>query len=234
LFSQSFEWYDALYSSFKDYATEAELLAGRIRQLMPGARTVLDVACGTGEHARRLADTHGFQVDGIDLEPGFVDIVARKVPSGRFVQGDMRDFSLPARYDAVICLFSSIGYLTTLADLARALTCFRAHLNPGGVILVEPWLEPEAWRPGTVTLHTFESDTLTVCRLGHADVRDHISILTFHYLAATAAGIEHRTEVHELALFTRAELAGAFAAAGLAPSFEMPGFSGRGLFVARP
>lgn len=67
MFSESADLYDLIYSGFKDYAAEAETLAAILRRVHPSTRTVLDVACGTGEHARCLADRYGYHVDGVDL-----------------------------------------------------------------------------------------------------------------------------------------------------------------------
>src|SRR5712671_73239 len=113
MFSASTEFYDLIYSTFKDYGAETAQITGLLREIVPSCRTVLDVACGTGEHARRLAAL-GFAVDGLDLDPAFVRIAQHKHPAGRFVEADMSHFQLPHRYDAVLCLFSSIGYLKTL------------------------------------------------------------------------------------------------------------------------
>src|SRR5438552_18690134 len=137
MFSESAEFYDLIYSTFKDYAAEAAHIAGLLRRLNPGCQTILDVACGTGEHARLLGG-HGFVVDGIDLDPAFVRIAERKNPAGRFVEADMSDFHLSRRYDAVLCLFSSIAYLQTIQRVSRAVISFREHLAPGGVVIVEP------------------------------------------------------------------------------------------------
>src|SRR6476646_7835961 len=108
MFSASAEYYDLIYSAFKDYGGEVTQLAHLLRAANGTCRSVLDVGCGTGEHARRLID-QGFEGDGIDLDPAFVAIARRKCPSGTFVEADMTDFQLPRRYDAVLCLFSSIG-----------------------------------------------------------------------------------------------------------------------------
>src|SRR3954463_15826813 len=112
-----------------------------IREAHPGARTVLDVACGTGAHARALIDA-GFRVDGVDLEPIFVEIAAAKCPEGSFVVADMTDLELPGRYDVVTCLFSAIGYVRTDGALQSTIHRMAAHLNPGGVLIVDPWFEP--------------------------------------------------------------------------------------------
>ena len=53
MYSATAEIYDAIYS-FKDYAGEAAKIREIVARERPGARTILDVACGTGEHARVL------------------------------------------------------------------------------------------------------------------------------------------------------------------------------------
>src|SRR3954462_1360208 len=113
MFTETAQYYDLLYCAFKDYARETTELAVDLLRRHPSCRTVLDVACGTGEHARRLAEK-GFDVDGIDLNEAFIRIAATKRPEGRFTTADMCHFDLGRRYDAVVCLFSSIAYAGTL------------------------------------------------------------------------------------------------------------------------
>ncbi|MBA2616521.1 MAG: class I SAM-dependent methyltransferase, partial [Actinobacteria bacterium] len=50
MYSRSARVYDALYSTFKDFVAEAERVHELIQSRKPGARTLLDVACGTGAH----------------------------------------------------------------------------------------------------------------------------------------------------------------------------------------
>lgn len=233
MFSGSAELYDLIYSGFKDYPAEARELAALVRHAHPGARTVLDVACGTGEHARLLADEHGFAVDGLDLDPAFVEIARRKLPRGSVHQGDMTSFALPRRYDVVLCLFSSIGYVRTLETVRRTLERFRAHLADGGIVLVEPWFAPGVLEPGRVHVHTAESPGVSVARMSHIEVDDRLSRLRFEYLIGRPAGIEHVVELHELGLFTTGEMLDCFRGAGLHATHDPKGLIGRGLFVAR-
>lgn len=234
MFSRSADLYDLIYRQFKDYADECQRVADLLDRAHPEARTVLDVACGTGEHARILARRHGYRVDGLDIEPEFVRLARQKHPEGRFVCGDMTDFDLGRRYDVVLCLFSSIGYVKTLENVERTLRQFREHLAAGGVVVVEPWIEPAAWQSGRVFMHTAESEDVTVCRMSHSGQRDRTSVLEFHYLIGRDEGIEHIAETHELGLFTRAELEGCFAAAGFTDvEHDAEGLMGRGLFTAR-
>ncbi len=234
MFSESAELYDLIYSQLKDYPAETERIAALIRQVHPGARRLLDVACGTGEHARLLSERHGFQVDGIDLQPEMVRLAAAKVPAGDFRAADMIDFDLGRSYDAVLCLFSSIGYVRTLANVERTLASFRRHLAPGGVIVVEPWFAPGVLEPGRISVNTAKAEGVQVCRMAHTQVDGRLSQLRMDYLIGRAAGIRHASEIHELGLFTPEEMQQCFRAAGLAAEFDPAGLTGRGLYVARP
>src|SRR5918992_5586804 len=140
MFSASADLYDLVYSRFKDYPAEANELAALIRRVHPNAQTVLDVGCGTAEHARLLTEEHGFQVDGVDLDPAFVQIAREKLTTGSAYEGDMISFELSRRYDVILSLFSAIGYVRTLDNVHRTLERFRAHLADGGIVIVEPWL----------------------------------------------------------------------------------------------
>jgi trans-aconitate methyltransferase len=232
MFSASAELYDLIYSAFKDYPREATELAGIIRRARPQARTVLDVGCGTGEHARLLTEAHGFEVDGLDLDPTFVRLARAKLPHGSVYEADMTSFEIRRRYDVILCLFSSIGYVRTLHNVRRTLDRFRAHLADGGIVLVEPWLPPELFRPGTVRINTAESERVSVARMSHTEAEDRLSRLHFEYLIGRPEGIEHVVETHELGLFTTEEMLECFDRAGLRATYDAKGPGGRGLFLA--
>jgi SAM-dependent methyltransferase len=232
MFSASAEFYDLIYSTFKDYAAETSRIASLLRRLNPLGRSVLDVACGTGEHARLLA-AEGFLVDGLDLDPAFVRIAARKHPAGRFFEADMADFSVSRRYDAILCLFSSIGYLRTLDRITDALACFRRHLVPGGRIIVEPWFPPGGLNPDRVARNTGEANGVRVTRTSRVEIEGRLSRLFFDYEIADGTGVRCVSEIHELGLFTTAEMLKAFDDAGLIADHDPKGLTDRGLFVAR-
>jgi SAM-dependent methyltransferase len=202
MFSASAEFYDLIYSTFKDYPREATEIATLLRRLNPRCETILDVACGTAEHARLLAG-HGFVVDGVDLDPVFVRLAKQKHPGGRFFEADMSDFHLARQYDAVLCLFSSIGYLQTLDRVARALACFREHVKPGGVIAIEPWFPPGVLDTTRVARHAGEANRVRVERASRIEVegrftasistRDHRSQRTRHaHEGARTGSLHHR------------------------------------------
>src|SRR5215471_8185987 len=154
MFSESADLYDKIYTKLKNYQDEAGKVSALIKKLRPDSQSVLDVACGTGEHDRFLSAE--YHVDGIDLNPEFIRIAKSKNPAGDYRVADMIHFELEKRYDAVVCLFSSIGYVQTIENLHATLACFNRHLNDGGIVLVEPWFSPDAWKTGLVHMATVD------------------------------------------------------------------------------
>ena len=229
---ESAEIYDLIYAEFKNYAEESERLAALIRRVNPRCHSILDVACGTGEHMRYLA-ANGFRVDGIDLDERFVQLAARKNPRSRIWCSDMASLSIGAQYDAILCLFSSIAYVRTLERLVATLRAFRQHLDTGGVIIVEPWFEPGQLDPSVVMRNTAATPELEVERVSHLEILGRISRLRFDYTLTDSSGVRHATEVHEMGLFTTAEMLSAFTEAGLTVEHDEIGLDGRGLYIAR-
>ncbi len=231
MFVESSELYDAIYH-FKNYARECEILRAVIAVAAPGARTILDVACGTGQHDRFLKEH--FSVDGIDLNENYLQAARAKNPAGRYTRADMTDFDLATTYDAVTCLFSAIGYVRTADRMQRAVACMARHVKPGGVLIVEPWLTPQDWKPGSSFIHAGEIGADKVCRMSHSGQRGNLSVLSLHYLRSTADGIEHYSELLELGLFTRDEMTHSFESANMDVRYDTEGLMGRGLYIARP
>jgi ubiquinone/menaquinone biosynthesis C-methylase UbiE len=231
VYAELAKYYDTIYS-FKDYQAEAESLTALVRvHLHTKGMRLLDVACGTGSHLQHLKEH--FQVEGLDVSPQMVELARRKLPDVPLHVADMADFDLGRRFDVVTCLFSSIGYLKTIERVRQALACLASHVLPGGLLIVEPWLTPETWKPGTVHALFIDEPEYKLARINTSFVDGCISYFDLHYLIGTPEGTTHWVEHHELGLFTSDEMREAMAAAGLDVSHEEEGLTGRGLWVGR-
>jgi len=229
VFSRSARLYDAVYASIRDYPREAAELDRLIQERRPGARTLLDVACGTGAHLDHLS---GYEAEGLDLDPEMLAVARERLPKVAFHEGDMVDFDLGKRFDAVVCMFSSIGYVRTEERLRSAVASMARHLEPGGVLVVEPWLSPEAWVDRHVGAVFVDEPELKIARMNVGEREGNLSIFEFEYLVGTPNGLERFNERHELGLFTVEQYLEAFRAAGLEVDHDPEGPMGRGLYIA--
>ncbi len=135
--SYSQDWFDLFMRSIQPTKTAQEV-AFVVRQLpRPRYRSLLDLACGTGRHARLLAD-QGYEVWGIDTNAQALSAAeAYAAENLQFLQHDMRDLaSLPGRFDAVICMWQSFGYFDALTNEA-ILRSMSDKLNGGGRCLLD-------------------------------------------------------------------------------------------------
>jgi SAM-dependent methyltransferase len=130
------QWFEIFLDTIPADQTRHEVAFLRRNLPLPQFHRVLDVCCGSGRHARLLAEA-GYEVVGIDRDTAlFAD--GESIPDGlEFVTGDMRDLEgLPAHFDAVVNMWASFGYFdesthrAVLAGMAR-------RLRSGGRLILD-------------------------------------------------------------------------------------------------
>lgn len=195
------EHYDAIHKS-KPYRTEAERVLVHLDANLAGrGGELLGVACGAGRHLAEF--THRFRCVGVDANAGMLDLARAHVPQANFVQADMRRFELDRRFDALTCLFGSIGYLRTWANLEHAVERFAAHLREGGAFVIESWLTPESLKEPARKIRSYEDEDRAIARVAVAQPpEDGLSQLDIEWLIAEAGDpIRHRHEDQQLGVF---------------------------------
>ena len=223
--------YELLYS-YKNYEDEARV----IRELLVAEGysdgRLLDVGCGPADH---LAYLQGhYDISGVDLSEQFITRARERLPDARFEVADMADFSLQETFDIIVSLFSAIGYVKTPERLAMTIRCLANHLAPDGIVLIEPWFEPEEWKVGYTDLMTYKSEDLKIARVTHSSRDRNISIFEARYVMADANGFEEWSEVDELGLFTHEEQIKLLEENGFSARFEpLEGLADRGLIIAK-
>ena len=214
--------YDAFYAD-KDYDAECDLLEGILGRSSRPVRSVLDLGCGTGAHAVRLAQ-RGYEVVGVDVSDSMLEAArqrAERACSGTvsFVQGDIRGLRLARQFDAVICMFAVLGYQTTDEDVDRALDAVRMHLAPDGPFVFDVWYGPavEAIGPSTRAKVVGTADG-ELERRASAVLEPEAHVCTVSYrLIDRRTGLPDRVtdEVHRMRYFFADELERFLADAGL-------------------
>lgn len=135
--------YDIFYSD-KAYDSEAGFVHKCLRQFGTGkADKILELACGSGNHAFEL-EKFGYEIIASDYSEGMLAQARKKAVAMQsrvvFSSQDMRRIDLPDDcFDAVICLFDSIGYANSNEEIHNVLSGVCRHLKDDGLFIFEFW-----------------------------------------------------------------------------------------------
>lgn len=127
-------YYNLLYKD-KNYESEADYIAA----LLGDVKTVFEMGCGTGKHAKLLTNK-GYEMFGIDLSASMLEHA--KALGIDCEQGDVRTFRAGRMFDAVISLFHVASYQTNDEDINNYFKTAAAHLNNGGKFIFDVWHKP--------------------------------------------------------------------------------------------
>jgi SAM-dependent methyltransferase len=125
-------FYDAVQG---DRAGDADFAGSLLERHRPQARSVLELACGTGSILARLQSR--YEVVGVDLSADMLAVARRKLPGVELVQADMTRVRLGRRFDAVLCLYDSINHLLRFRQWEAVFDRAREHLEPDGVFVFD-------------------------------------------------------------------------------------------------
>lgn len=130
------ELYDLFYADFEEDIAMYLGFAGRI------AGPILEVGSGTGRVALALAE-EGYTVVGLELSEAMRAIAQHKADRAQrtdrvtFVVGDMRRFALDQHFGLIIVPLNTFLHNLTLDDQLATLVCFKKHLRPGGLLVLD-------------------------------------------------------------------------------------------------
>lgn len=160
------------------------------------------------------------------LDKRGTDLVPANIP---LHQGDMTSFDLGRQHDVVTCLFSAIGHLLSTEALHAGIARMAAHLEPGGLLMVEGWLTPDMWHDGHVSIEEAPHENGRVIRVTRSWREGRITTLEMHHFATRPpAKADYLVVTHQTALYSVDEYLAAFRAAGLKAWFDQTGLSGNG------
>ena len=218
-------WYQAFFG--QDYldvygyqftaeraALEADFVI-KVLGLRPGD-LVLDLCSGQGRHAVPLAERE-MHVTALDMSFQYLEmaVAAARASGVQFatVHADMRNIPFSNRFDAVINMFSSFGYLESEAEDARVLASIQRALRPGGLVLLD--LLNRDWVIANYKTEDSHSDPDGTLYLEHRRLdletsRNHVS-----FTVVTPDGVRREVGGHHIRLYTLREVRGMLEEAGL-------------------
>lgn len=221
VFNAYAKYYDLLYRD-KDYAAEASYIDGLIKKYRPGAKSVLNLGCGTGKHDACL-EKLGYAVSGVDLSPVMLEEAKKRAVPGRleFFHGDARSVDLKKRFDAVVSLFHVMSYQVTDEDALAAFRTAARHLAPGGVFIFDFWHGGGVLKdPPAVRVKRLEDGTVRIVRIAEPEVKKERNVVEVNYQIMT---LEKKTgqwselrETHSMRYFFLPEIRRFLSDAGFA------------------
>ncbi|AFY34232.1 class I SAM-dependent methyltransferase [Calothrix sp. PCC 7507] len=188
IFGTYARYYNLLYRD-KDYAGEVQFVDGLLQNHAPTTKSILELGCGTGNHALLLARA-GYEVHGVDLSAEMLQQASDRLsilPTDTasrlgFSVGDIRTIHLNQQFDAVISLFHVISYQTTNEDLEAAFATVKAHLKPGGVFIFDCWYGPAVLsdRPN-IRVKRLEDEEIQITRIAEPVIYPNDNLVDVNY-----------------------------------------------------
>jgi 2-polyprenyl-3-methyl-5-hydroxy-6-metoxy-1,4-benzoquinol methylase len=179
------KYYD-LITGHKDYLKECDFIEEALsRFLRVPPNKLLDIGCGTGTHALELA-RRGYRVSAFDLAKPMIEIAKKKNTGGQveFRHGQITDYK-GNDFDALICMFDTVGYLATFSDFIDFLRNMNSAMSRRGILLFDTWNGPAVlkMRPSS-KLRMYNTKVGKIYRYSEPemDVLKQLTVLNYHCL----------------------------------------------------
>jgi len=192
--------YDLIYAD-KNYKAECDFLDKLFKQYSAlKVNSILDIACGTGNHSLELA-RRGYKVTGNDLSTDMIAVARSKVNDGEisFTNYFMEEFQSEHQFDAILCMFASINYLNDDAQFIKLFNVVKKHLKKGGVFIFDFWYGPAVLniRPSERT-KKIEGHGISVTRIARPELEEanHICRVNYSLTVQKDDNIETTEETH--------------------------------------
>lgn len=132
-------FYDELMSN-APYDQWVQQIDSMIKANMAGAKTIIDLACGTGNISSRLYKK-GYQVMGVDLSESMLMIAQDKAHESnqriQYLCQDMTAFEIHKKVDVITCICDGFNYLKNVDEIRKVFVRAAKHLNHQGLMIVD-------------------------------------------------------------------------------------------------
>lgn len=192
-------YYNLLYKD-KDYLKESEYISS----LLGNVKTILELGCGTGKHAKLLAEK-GYSIYGIDMSDSMLS-QAKELGVNCEI-GDVRTFRINRTFDAVVSLFHVASYQVTDDDINNFFKTAKAHLNKGSRFIFDVWHKDAVLSQlPEKRVKTLENDIVKVvryCEPNHIKEKDVVEVNYIIEITDKSSGkTEKINECHSMRYFS--------------------------------
>lgn len=181
-------------------------------------RSVVDVACGIGAACEFFA-ANGLQAIGTDASHDMLQraraTAAAKGLAITYAEQDMRHLTVPGPADLVTCMYDSLNFMTTPADLRSAFESARNALRLGGRYVFDLYTITglaQVWGSADA-IHTVHTDHFVVSRTAW-DPATSMNTKTLWGFDRTGSGWRHWEERHTMRAYQLDELTALLRSAG--------------------
>lgn len=188
-----------------NYARWGDYIQQLLELWRPETRSVLDIACGTGNLLSELRH-RGFLLAGADYSPAMV-AVARKKPALRGIPlftADMTQFYVKKPVETVLCLYDSINYLMELAHLRRFFDSAEQVLVKDGLLIFDICTEHNSLEFFFNYYDHEKTETFSYDRWSHYDRKNRIQFTEFKIRFKSDPAVYH--EVHRQRIYSIREI----------------------------
>jgi len=212
-FDKYAKYYDILYSD-KDYNKECNFIEKVFSEFLDKKpKKILDIGCGTGNYMTILL-RKGYDVTGVDASASMVTLAEKKIRNlgfnNKVIVNTMSKFNIDEQFDAAICMFAVLNYVTDTEELVKSLANIRKHLKRGALFLFDFWYGPAVLRINPSTrIKVIEANKTKVIRTVTPEIDTFSSLVKTHYYLLALNGdkvLDELTETHKLRYFFPDEL----------------------------
>ena len=97
---------------------------------------MLELGIGTGLFAIPSHEA-GIDIEGLEISQVMIDVVGQRAPNLKVHKGDMRDFTINRKYDAIFALSSVLVFVANEQEIKLCLQRCYDQLEPKGMLLLE-------------------------------------------------------------------------------------------------
>ena len=168
---------------------------------------MLELGIGTGLFAIPSHEA-GIDIEGLEISQVMIDVVGQRAPNLKVHKGDMRDFTINRKYDAIFALSSVLVFVANEQEIKQCLQRCYDHLESKGILLLElpnHSVEISQNNNSQEVHHNKDQSTIVVIQ---SAVRGQDWNETWHVFKQNDGGLSHQKVVCQEFLYSPTTLAG--------------------------